>query len=79
MVGISLNSSKQEMKKMKHDGLKFRDCVKVLKRNGFVLHSQNGSHCKFVNGSKSLVICDTHAGVNRMLWKRLCKENSIAA
>ena len=51
---------------MKHDGLKFRDCVKVLKRNGFVLHSQNGSHCKFVNGSKSLVICDTHAGVNRM-------------
>ena len=62
---------------MKHDGLKFRDCTKVLKRNGFVLHSQNGSHCKFIKGVLSLVICNSSAGVNRMMWKRLCKENFI--
>ena len=70
-------SSKKGEIKMKHDGLKFKDCAKVLKRNGFALVSQNGSHCKFVRDNRSMVICNSHAGVNRMLWKRLCKENNI--
>ena len=52
---------------MKHDGLKFKDCAKVLKRNGFALVSQNGSHCKFVRDNRSMVICNSDAGVNRML------------
>ena len=52
---------------MKHDGLKFKDCAKVLKRNGFALVSQNGSHCKFVRDNRSMVICNSHAKINKIM------------
>ena len=65
--------------KVMYGGLKFRDCVRILKRNGFEFRSQNGSHCKFFKTGfvTPLVICDKPEGVNRMMWKRLVKQYNI--
>ena len=62
---------------MRFKGLKFRDVRRTLIRNGFSEESQNGSHVKFTRGGKHVVVTDNGRGMNRMVWKRIKKENGI--
>lgn len=59
-------------------GHKFRDCQRVLMRNGWVVCKRTStSHVKFEKNGKTVVISSGSQGVNKMLWRRLCKENNI--
>ena len=63
---------------MRKGGLKFKDCRRILIDNGFLFKSQSGSHKKFTCGdSESIILPDASNGVNRMMWRRLCKEHGI--
>jgi len=55
--------------------IKWRVCHKILIANGFVPTTCNGSHQKYVRDGKHIVI--SHLLVNRMLWRRLVKENNL--
>lgn len=58
--------------------MKYREAKKILLRNGFVLElrvSFRGKHVKFFRNGKHLVI--PHGDVNKMVWRRLCKEHGI--
>lgn len=35
-----------------------KEVIKILKKNGFELKSQNGSHKKFVNGERIAIVAD---------------------
>lgn len=35
-----------------------KEVIKILKKNGFELKSQNGSHKKFINGTKIVIVAD---------------------
>ncbi len=35
-----------------------KEVIKILKKNGFELKSQNGSHKKFVNGERTAIVAD---------------------
>lgn len=35
-----------------------KEVIKILKKNGFEFKSQNGSHKKFVNGSRTAIVAD---------------------
>ncbi len=35
-----------------------KEVIKILKKNGFELKSQNGSHKKFVNGNRTAIVAD---------------------
>lgn len=59
-------------------GLQYSYCANILKENGWVLYARGkGSHVKFTKGCSMIVITENSRGVNRMLWRRLCKENNI--
>lgn len=57
------------------DDIRFKDADIILKRNGFVQTSCNGSHQKYERDNRHIVIC--RLGVNKMMWKRLCREYGI--
>lgn len=62
---------------MRFKGLRFSDVRRTLVRNGFSEEGQNGSHVKFTRGGRHVVVTDNGHGVNRMVWKRIKKENGI--
>lgn len=59
-----------------HNDLKYKDCARALRKNGFVELHQKGSHVKWERGGKHLVL--KVQNVNRMIWRRLCKEHHLA-
>lgn len=60
------------------EGYKFRVCERILRDNGWerVKYSRS-SHVKFRKDGNTIVLSSGSQGVNRMIWKRLCKENNI--
>ena len=62
---------------MRFKGLRFSDVRRMLMRNGFSEEGQNGSHVKFTRDGRHVVVTDNGRGVNRMVWKRIKKENGI--
>ena len=62
---------------MRFKGLRFCDVRRTLIRNGFSEDGQNGSHVKFTRDGRHVVVTDNGRGVNRMVWKRIKKENRI--
>lgn len=62
---------------MRYKGIRFSDVRRELIRNGFTIDSQKGSHVKFIRDGKHLVVTNASSGVNRMMWRRLKKENGI--
>lgn len=62
---------------MKFGGIKFREIERILKDSGYEFCSQSGSHRKYRKGLDSIVVNCGSKGVNRMVWRRLCKEHNI--
>lgn len=59
-----------------HNDLKYIDCARILRKNGFTELHQKGSHVKWERGGKHLVL--KVQKVNGMIWRRLCKEHHLA-
>lgn len=55
-----------------------REVVKILKENGYVVISQNGSHQKWEHTiTKVRFVLPTSKEVNRMMWQRMVKQYHI--
>lgn len=54
--------------------IKLREVDQILRENGFICDRIKGSHHHYVRDGKTVVV---NLRINRMLWKRLCKENEI--
>lgn len=57
-----------------NNDIKFKDADYVLRKNGFVRERVKGSHFYYTRDSKSVVI---NIRTNRMVWRRICKENGL--
>ena len=56
--------------------LKYIDCRRVAIRNGFIEQKHGkSSHAKFMRGPEVIVL--STLGVNRMIWRRLCKTYKL--
>lgn len=58
--------------------MRYKDAKRILLRNGFVLKlriSYVGKHIKFFRDGKHIAI--PHGDVNKMVWRRLCKEHGL--
>lgn len=54
-----------------------REITTILKYNGFSLQRNNGGHGVFSDGKRTLSIPMHGRCVNRMLFRRLVKENEL--
>lgn len=54
-----------------------REAAIILRQNGFALMRSNGGHGVYSNGKRTLSIPIHSKCVNRMLFKRLAKENEL--
>ena len=54
--------------------IKIREVDTILRRNGFVHNRTRGSHFHYVKDDKTVVV---NVRTNRMVWKRICKENKL--
>ena len=52
----------------------FREADRVLTNNGFKLDRINGSHYQYVRNGQRVTV---NLKINKMVWRRLCKENKI--
>jgi len=52
----------------------FRDAEKILIKNGFTLERIRGSHHYYTKGNQTAVI---NLKLNKMVWRRVKKENGI--
>lgn len=59
-----------------YNDMKYIDCARVLRKNGFTELHQKGSHVKWERDGKHLVL--KIQKVNGMIWRRLCKEHHLA-
>lgn len=64
---------------MKNTGLKPVYCRRILLQNGFREVSKTGSHTKFIRDDPPgyVILTEGGKGMNRMVWRRVCKENCI--
>lgn len=59
-----------------HDGLNPLKVRRVILSNGFLFLRQSGSHQMYRHeDGRTIVISE--CGVNRMIWRRLIKENHL--
>ena len=63
----------------KGHGLDTKKIVKILKKNGFVFDHSKGDHnyYKHPDRPKSMFAV-TAPYMNRMIWRRICKEHNIS-
>lgn len=52
----------------------FREANNILLENGFILDKVKGSHYQYLRNGRRVVI---NLKLNKMVWKRVCKENKI--
>lgn len=57
-----------------NNDIKLKDVDYVLRKNGFVREREKGSHIIYTRNSKSVVV---NIRTNRMVWRRICKENGL--
>lgn len=57
-----------------NNDIKLKDVDYVLRKNGFVREREKGSHIIYTRNSKSVVV---NIRTNRMVWRRICKENEL--
>ena len=63
---------------MKSGEYSTRDAIQLLVDNGFKLHRKGkGDHMIYIRGSATISLPTAKKSVNRMMFKRLCKENNI--
>jgi len=53
-----------------------REAEKVILKNGFIYQRQKGSHVIYKHPDGRLISIK-FASLNRMIWQRLVKENSL--
>ncbi len=56
--------------------MKQRDLIKLLEKNGFVLHSNGANHDKYVRGSETEMI-PRHREINEALAKAIIKRRGL--
>lgn len=61
---------------MKESMKEWRTFERVLKDNGYILKRSKGSHVVYTDGEHDIVM---NRNINRMLAKRLIKENNLDA
>ena len=54
--------------------IRYRDADKILRANGFKKYSCKGSHFKYKNGTRSVII---PKDLNPVIWNRICKEHNL--
>lgn len=54
-----------------------KEMIKLLKTNGFYLLRSTGGHQIYSNGTRSVSIPVHNKTINRMLSRRLIKENNL--
>lgn len=54
--------------------INFREAEKILFKNGYKLDKINGSHYQYIKNGNRIVI---NLKLNKMVWRRLCKENNL--
>lgn len=54
-----------------------RKAVKILNDNGFRYERSKGDHDIYVKDGKHITIPYKSKGINKMLWRRLVKENGL--
>jgi len=57
-----------------NNDIKLKDADYVLRKNGFVREREKGSHIIYTRNGKSVVV---NIRTNRMVWRRICKENGL--
>ena len=62
---------------MNNTGIKYRKVAKVLVENGWHEVRQNGSHVIWGKNGIRISIANRPDGVNRMIVRRLFRENNI--
>ena len=61
-------------KKKRAKTISFREAEKILNNNGYILDKIKGSHYQYIKDGKRIVIT---LQLNKMIWRRLCKENKL--
>lgn len=62
---------------MNNTPLPYRTVARILRRNGFLPIPKSGSsHEKWARGGVEHLVVSMN-GVNRMIWRRLCKEHNL--
>ena len=56
---------------------KTREFISILNRNGYIRIRTTGDHGVFSNGRRSIVITVKGKEINRMIARRLIKENNL--
>lgn len=51
-----------------------REARKILRANGYIYDSCNGSHFHYVKDGDTIII---NKDLNKMVWRRLVKEHSL--
>lgn len=62
---------------MKSGGIKFKNTSRILRKNGWMHESTNGSHAKFKKDGKTIVVVVNSNGTNPIVWRRIVKENNL--
>ena len=63
---------------MKSGEYSTRDAIKILTENGFKYHRKGkGDHMIYIRGGNTVSLPTAKKSINRMLFKRICKENNI--
>lgn len=57
-----------------NNDIRFKDADRILRKNGFVRERSKGSHTYYTRSGKGVVI---NIKTNRMVWRRICKENGL--
>lgn len=62
----------------KGQGLETRKLIKILKKNGYVYDHSKGDHDYYKHPDKPMSMFSvTQPYMNRMIWRRMCKEHNI--
>ena len=52
-----------------------REARKILRANGYKYDGCKGDHFRYIKDNNLIIITKN---LNKMVWRRLCKENNIA-
>lgn len=64
---------------MKSGEYSTRECIDILMKAGFKFHRNGkGDHAIYIRGKDKIALPVAKKSVNRMLFKRICKQNNIS-
>ena len=72
--GVNVIKGKDNRFMAQRSEIKLREADQILRDNGFVRDRVKGSHHHYIKDGRTVVV---NLRINRMVWKRICKENGI--